>query len=49
LIHLDWKCVGEKAIIVEKTGKRGGSTVIPIYDDLPSGAMDAMTSARVLS
>ena len=45
LIRLDWKCVGEKAIIVEKTGKRGGRAVIPIYDDLRKW-IDARTDER---
>ncbi|WP_343033268.1 tyrosine-type recombinase/integrase [Altericroceibacterium indicum] len=34
LIRLDWSNVGEKAIIIEKTRKRGGRAVIPIYTEL---------------
>lgn len=34
LVRLDWAQVGEKAIIVEKTRKRGGRAVIPIYSEL---------------
>ncbi|SFG09367.1 Phage integrase family protein [Novosphingobium sp. CF614] len=34
LVRLDWSQVGEKAIIVEKTRKRGGRAVIPIYPEL---------------
>lgn len=34
LVRLDWSQVGDKAIIVEKTRKRGGRAVIPIYAEL---------------
>ena len=34
LVRLDWKNVADKAIFVDRTGKRGGRAVIPIYDDL---------------
>ncbi len=34
LVGLEWSQVGDKAIIVEKTRKRGGRAVIPIFDDL---------------
>lgn len=34
LVILDWSQVGPQAIIVEKTGKRGGRAVIPIFDEL---------------
>lgn len=34
LVRLDWAQVGDKAIIVEKTRKRGGRAVIPIHAEL---------------
>ena len=34
LVRLDWAQVGEQAIIVEKTRKRGGRAVIPMYTEL---------------
>lgn len=46
LVRLDWKNVADKAIFVEKTGKRGGRAVIPIYDDLRRW-LDARTDERI--
>lgn len=34
LVELDWANVGDKAIVVEKTRKRGGRALIPIYTEL---------------
>ena len=34
LVRLEWAQVGDKAIIIEKTRKRGGRAVIPIYTEL---------------